>query len=94
MFRLMKKVILALIAVLMTAPALTMGSEGSGEVIVYTSYPDDVISYIYVIPYRQEVTESGSDTKITYLKPPVFTNQILVSRNYKTVLCTKYTICD
>jgi hypothetical protein len=90
----MKKVILTLIAVLLTAPALTTGSEGSGDVIVYTSYPDDVISYIYVIPARQNEAASGNDTKITYLKPPVFTNQIFVSRNYRSVLCTKYTICD
>jgi hypothetical protein len=90
----MKNVILTLIALSLIAPAMSLGSEGSEDVIVYTSYPDDVISYIYVIPAERKETGSEADTKIAYLKPPVFTNQIFVSRNYKTVLCTKYTICD
>jgi hypothetical protein len=36
------------------SPVLSMGSERTANVIVYTSYPDDVISYIYVIPRRRE----------------------------------------
>ena len=94
MFRVMKKVLLALIAGLLMAPALSMGFEGAANVIVYTSYPNDVISYIYVIPAEQNESVSGRETAITYFKPPVFTNNILVSRNYRNVLCTKYTICD
>ncbi len=94
LFRVMKKTLLTLIAGLLMSPALSMASEGTANVIVYTSYPDDVISYIYVIP--ADVNESAPDreTKITYFKPPVFTNNILVSRNYRNVLCTKYTICN
>ena len=94
MFRVMKKMLLSLIAGLLMAPALSIGSEGTANVIVFTSYPDDVISYIYVIPAEQNESVSGRETKITYLKPPVFTNNILVSRNYRNVLCTKYTICN
>ena len=94
LFRVMKKVLLALIAGLLMAPALSMGFEGTANVIVYTSYPNDVISYIYVIPAEQNESVSGRETAITYFKPPVFRNNILVSRNYRNVLCTKYTICD
>lgn len=90
----MKKVLISLIAGLLIAPALTLGSEGTQNVIVYTSYPDDVISYIYVIPARQDESVSGGETPLTFFKPPAFTSNLLVSRNYRSVLCTKYTICN
>lgn len=90
----MKKVILILLGGLMLSPSLSMAAEEPGSVIAYTTYPNDVISYIYVIPAEKKDAESGQSPEITYLKPPVFTNQLFAGRNYKTVLCGKYTICN
>jgi hypothetical protein len=90
----MKKVILTILGVFMLFPALSMAAEEPGSVIAYTTYPNDVISYIYVIPAEKKDAESGQSPEITYLKPPVFTNQLFAGRNYKTVLCGKYTICN
>lgn len=90
----MKRVIFTLLGVLMLSPALSAISEESGSVIAYSTYPNDVISYIYVIPAPAKDEGSGQTPEITYLKPLVFTNQLFAGRNYKTVICGKYTICN
>ena len=78
----------------MLFPALSLAAEESDSVIAYTTYPNDVISYIYVIPAEEKDAESDQSPEITYLKPPVFTSRLFAGRNYKTVLCGKYTICN
>ena len=90
----MKKLLVLLIAGLLWAPVMSSGSEVSEEVIVYSTYPNNNISYIYVLPAEGEDSASDSGTSVAYLKPPVFSNQIFVSRNYRNILCTKYTICN
>jgi hypothetical protein len=90
----MKKVIFTILGFLMLSPVLSAASEEPDSVIAYTTYPNDVISYIYVIPAQEDDQKSDQSPDITYLKPPVFTSQLFAGRNYKTVLCGKYTICN
>jgi len=90
----MKKLIFTLMGILMLSPVLSMAAEGSEAVIAYSTYPNDVISYIYVIPAGKQSPEPGQTPEITYLKPLVFTNQLFAGRNYRAVLCGKYTFCN
>jgi hypothetical protein len=90
----MKKLLVLFIAGLLWAPALSSGSEHEENVIVYSTYPNNNISYIYVLPAEGNGSASGTGVNIAYLKPPVFSSQIYVSRNYRNILCTKYTICN
>ncbi len=94
MFRVMKKVIFILLGILMLYPALSRAVEEPGGVIAYSTYPNDVISYIYVIPADKKGPESGQNTEITYLKAPVFTSELFAGWNYRAVLCGKYTFCN
>lgn len=90
----MKKLILILIIGLLSVPVLAQAMETADQVIVYTAYPNNSISYIYVIPADGKEPASSARTTVAYLKPPVFTDQSFVSRYYRNILCTKYTICN
>jgi len=90
----MKKLIFTILGVLMLSPVLSAAAEESDSVIAYTTYPNDVISYIYIIPVEEKDQKPDQSPEITYLKPPVFTSQLFAGKNYKTVLCGKYTICN
>ena len=90
----MKKLILTVLGILMLSTALSSASEESGGVIAYSTYPNNVISYIYVLPAEKKDPESEKAPEITYLKQPVFNNQLFAGSNYKTVLCGKYTFCN
>ena len=90
----MKKLLLFLILGLLCLPALAHASESVDRVIVYASYPDNSLSYIYVINADGKEKAPDSRTSVAYLKPPVFTDQTFVSRYYRNVLCTKYSICN
>ena len=90
----MKKIILTLLVAVMLAPALSLAAEESGHIIAYSTYPNDVISYIYVIPADKKDTESGQSAELTYLKAPVFTSELFAGKNYRAVLCGKYTFCN
>ncbi len=90
----MKKLLVLLIAGLFWAPVLSSGTEHEENVIVYSAYPNNYISYIYVLQPEGKGSASGPGVNIAYLKPPVFSNQLYVSRNYRNILCTKYTICN
>ncbi len=93
-FRVMKGLLVTLLAAMLLSPLASLGNEGSDSVIVYPSYPDGGISYIYVIPGYQGEPVEGQETSVAYVKQPVFKNKVLASRNYRQILCTKYTICD
>ena len=79
---------------LLSATAITHATETTDRVIVYTAYPNNSISYIYVIPADGKESATAARTTVAYLKPPVFTDQSFVSRYYRNILCTKYTICN
>jgi len=90
----MKKLLLILIIGLLSATAITHASETADQVIVYTAYPNNSLSYIYVIHADGKESAPDARTTVAYLKPPVFTDQSFVSRYYRNILCTKYTICN
>jgi hypothetical protein len=90
----MKKLILLLMLGLLSASSLVQAAETADQVIVYAAYPNNSLSYIYVISADGDGKAPDTRTNVAYLKPPVFTDQTFVSRYYRNILCTKYSICN